>query len=290
MRRAVLLALSASLLAIAFAGPATGATVRRQWSAPLGSDARHGRISLVGYTDGTGSLSAAVKALRPDTSYAIRVRAGSCRQAGTLLYDGGRFTTDGNGNGAANRRVSLTRMNAIWGRIRSYTVSVRLIAGDSVECGHFYFAKATRIVIPGYRIDLPVIVASGYPKCGVAMYLKELSQPREPGVTYLYAHARIGMFLPLLEQSRIAGGTGIVGREVRVYTSDSQVVTYRIDRVRRHVSSIQNAVAITAERLWIQTSEGPNFTYPKLVLEAHRVAVAPASFAAAHPTPHPRSC
>ena len=27
----------------------------------------------------------------------------------------------------------------------------------------------------------------------------------------------------------------------------------------------------TAEKLWLQTSTGPNFTYPKLFLQAHRI-------------------
>jgi hypothetical protein len=68
------------------------------------------------------------------------------------------------------------------------------------------------------------------------------------------------------------------------------MVTYQIDRVRRHVSSIQNAVGLKAERLWLQTSEGPNFTYPKLVIEAKRISIENATYSASHPTPHPYSC
>jgi hypothetical protein len=290
MRRGLLLALSTMLLSVAFAAPATAATVKRQWSAPLGSGAVNGRVGMLGYLDGTGSMTVAAKALRANATYSIRVRAGSCSQIGTLLYDGGYFRTDATGNGSAARRISLNPMNRIWGQIRFYTVSVRVTSGTSQKCGHFYFNKATRVTIGAYGIDLPVIASSGYPKCGVAMYMRELAQPREPGVSYIYAHARTGMFLKLLEQSKINNGAGMLGKLVRVYTTDSKVVTYQIDRVRRHVSSIQNAVGITSERLWLQTSEGPNFTYPKLIVEAKPISVAATTYAAAHPKPHPYSC
>ena len=159
-------------------------------------------------------------------------------------------------------------MNRIWGKIRFYTVSVRVTSGTSQRCGAFVFNKATRVAINAYSINLPVIASSGYPKCGVGMYMRELAQPREPGVTYIYAHARTGMFLPLLNASKVNNGAAMIGKLVRVYTTDNRMVTYQIDRVRRHVSSIQNALGITTERLWLQTSEGPNFTYPKLVIEA----------------------
>src|SRR4029078_10548055 len=158
-------------------------------------------------------------------------------------------------------------MNRICGKIPVYTVSRRVTSGASQRCGAFVFNKATRVALNAYSINLPVIVSSGYPKCGVAMYIRELSQPREPGVTYIYAHARKGMFLPLLNASKINNGASMIATLVRVYTTDNKMVTYQIDRVRRHVSSIQNSLGITTERLWLQTSEGPNLTYPKLLLE-----------------------
>jgi hypothetical protein len=113
---------------------------------------------------------------------------------------------------------------------------------------------------------------------------------REPGVTFIYAHARTGMFLPLLTGSKINNGASLIGMTVRVYTSDSKVVTYTIDKVRRHVTSAQNAAGVMRERLWPQTSEGPNYTYPKLIVEAHRVSTASTTYSISHPTPHPISC
>ncbi|HSS35991.1 MAG TPA: hypothetical protein VLR93_06930, partial [Patescibacteria group bacterium] len=69
---------------------------------------------------------------------------------------------------------------------------------------------ATRVVVPALDIDLPVIRQPGgpnaFPPCNVAMYLTQLHQPDQPGPTYLYAHARTGMFLPILEASKINNG------------------------------------------------------------------------------------
>ena len=77
-------------------------------------------------------------------------------------------------------------------------------------CGALRFAVATRIAIPSLKIDLPIVKPpSGYPLCNVAMYIRELSQPREPGVTMIYSHARRGMFLPLLSASKINNGAAM---------------------------------------------------------------------------------
>ena len=58
---------------------------------------------------------------------------------------------------------------------------------------------ATRVRVAGLDIDLAVVRGNaGYPYCNVAMYLPSLSQPGFGQATYLYAHAREGMFLPLL--------------------------------------------------------------------------------------------
>ena len=57
---------------------------------------------------------------------------------------------------------------------------------------------ATRVRVADLDIDLAVVRGNtGYPYCNVAMYLPSLSQPGFGQATYLYAHAREGMFLPL---------------------------------------------------------------------------------------------
>ncbi len=150
---------------------------------------------------------------------------------------------------------------------------------------------ATRIVIPGLRIDLPIVAGpNGYPYCKVAMYLKELQQPGEPGATFIFAHARTGMFLPLLEASKKSNGQKMLGTLVQVYTADDRVHLYEITQVRRHQTTLDKPAHATAEELWLQTSEGPKGTPEKLHVVARPFSVLPADHADANPKAHPVSC
>lgn len=153
---------------------------------------------------------------------------------------------------------------------------------------------ATRIVIPALRIDLPVVKPPGgadaFPLCNVAMYIQELSQPGEPGATYIYAHARVGMFLPLLEESKRNNGQRMLGMLVEVYTSDDQLFLYEIIEVRRHQTTLDAAFAVRDEQLWLQTSEGPRGTKEKLQVVALPIGSMPADHDQAHPTPKPIVC
>ena len=150
---------------------------------------------------------------------------------------------------------------------------------------------ATRVVVPALGIDLPVMSQqTSYPACGVAMYLAELSQPGQGGPTYLYAHARAGMFLALLTQSQIADGANMIGMQVHVYTGDNRVFTYQIDEVRKHTTDLAAVFARGSESLWLQTSEGPRGTIPKLQVGARLVSSGSASYAASHPVPRPVAC
>ncbi len=163
--------------------------------------------------------------------------------------------------------------------------------GSLARCGVLSFAVATRIAIPSLKIDLPIIKpGGGYPVCNVAMYIQQLSQPREAGVTLIYSHARKGMFLPLLERSKVNNGASLLGATVRVWTSNNLVSTYEITRVRRHVTSLDGVFSIGPEQLWIQTSEGPRGTVAKLIVVAKRIGSAIATQEEAHPTPHPVVC
>jgi len=164
-------------------------------------------------------------------------------------------------------------------------------------------AVATRVVIPALRIDLPVVSGNGrFPLCDVAQYLTPGQapfrpvQPGQPGTTYLYAHARVGMFLPLLTASQLSNGTGMIGYSVLVYTSDARVYWYSISVVKRGVVpggpdewTIAKA-APGVQQLVLQTSEGPNDSSTKLEVLAAFQLVQPATFAASHPTPHPQVC
>ncbi len=98
------------------------------------------------------------------------------------------------------------------------------------------------------------------------------------------------MFLPLLLRSRIDNGASLLGVKVLVWTSNDLLSTYRVVRVRRHVTTMAGAFSATTEQLWIQTSEGPRGTPGKLILVARRIGTQAATHAAAHPTPHPVVC
>jgi len=155
---------------------------------------------------------------------------------------------------------------------------------------------ATRVVIPAMNIDLPVMKQPdpSYPACNVAMYHEAFGQPGGGRATYLYAHARKGMFLSLLEESRRNNGQRMKGMLVQVYTSDDELFLYEITQVRRHQTSLDDALSATTEQLWLQTSEqppaAPGVITPKLQLVAEPLSSGPADHAAAHPKPRPVAC
>jgi hypothetical protein len=158
---------------------------------------------------------------------------------------------------------------------------------------------ATRIVVASLGIDLAVVTlpASGVHYCGVAMRwpYRGFVEPGQAGSVYVLAHARVGMFLPLLDASLRNGGRSLVGLKVLLYTSADWVFTYDITEVRRHlpsagVSRLSAPLAARDPELWMQTSEGPTTASPLLQVAATLVAARPASHAASHPTPRPTVC
>ena len=153
---------------------------------------------------------------------------------------------------------------------------------------------ATRVRIAALKIDLAVVAPppgdNAYPYCNVAMYLKDLGQPGQGRATYLYAHARTGMFLPLLETSKVQNGKSMLGMVVEVWTSDNQRFLYDITEVRRHQTELTDAAAATTEQLWLQTSEGPKGTPGKLQVVAEPLSQEAAEPADAHPVAKPLVC
>lgn len=155
---------------------------------------------------------------------------------------------------------------------------------------------ATRVRIAALKVDLPVIRQKGndYPLCDVAMYLQDaggaLGQPGEGKATYLYAHARAGMFLPILTASESQNGKKLLGMVVEVYTSDDQRFLYEITEVRRHQLDLDDALTATSEELWLQTSEGPKGTLGKTQVVASFLSQEAADPAEAHPTAKPVVC
>ena len=139
---------------------------------------------------------------------------------------------------------------------------------------------ATRVRVAALDIDLPIVKGpSGYPYCNVAMYLKELHQPGQDGATYLFAHARTGMFLPLLRTP----AKEQLGAVAEVWTSDDYRYLYEITEVRRHQLTLNDAANADHDQLWLQTSEGPHGTPGKTQVIAELLSVEPAPHADAHP-------
>jgi len=153
---------------------------------------------------------------------------------------------------------------------------------------------ATRIVIRRLGIDLPVMLQTDnyglFPLCDVALYQPVMGQPGEGRATYIYAHAREGMFLPLLTASERNNGASLIGVTVEVYTSDDWRFVYTISQVRRHQTSLADAINDKTEQLWLQTSEGPHGTIPKLQVVADYLSSDRTDPVAAHPAAHPRIC
>jgi len=149
---------------------------------------------------------------------------------------------------------------------------------------------ATRVRVKGLDIDLAVVRGNAsYPYCNVAMYLPSLSQPGFGKATYLYAHARDGMFLPLLRTK----GFDQRGLVVDVWTSDDWLFQYRITEVRRD-QSVQHGLdapsAATTEQLWLQTSQGPDRSFGYTQVLAEPIGSRPANHATAHPRARPVVC
>ena len=154
---------------------------------------------------------------------------------------------------------------------------------------------ATRVVVPALKIDLPVIKPAGgsgaYPQCNVAMYIQELHQPGQGGATYLYAHARAGMFGPIYNLAIVKKTpNAMVGKLVYVYTSDDKLFIYEITEVRVHQLDLNDALDATTEELWLQTSEGPRGTPGKTQVKAVLLIVEDADHAEAHPRARPVNC
>ncbi|MBI2773405.1 MAG: sortase [Chloroflexi bacterium] len=138
-------------------------------------------------------------------------------------------------------------------------------------------AVAAPVRIPdGYRvrvarlgIDLPIaegdvqrdIDLQKTPE-GYAFHLPGTSIPGRGSNTYLYAHARTGMFLALWDAR--------VGDDVTILGPDGAVLRYVVTEVRPKVpaSDVSVAQPTSDERLTLQTSTGPSPEDPRFVVIA----------------------
>jgi sortase (surface protein transpeptidase) len=126
-----------------------------------------------------------------------------------------------------------------------------------------------RITIPRLGINLLIkegditrdIVDQHTPE-NYAFHLPGTLMPGQGGNTYLYAHARVGMFLSLWNARP--------GDEVFVTAPDGQLFPYVIRDVLPRVAptDVSSTRPTTTERLTLQTSTGPNGSDPRFVVFA----------------------
>jgi LPXTG-site transpeptidase (sortase) family protein len=130
-------------------------------------------------------------------------------------------------------------------------------------------ATGYRIQIPRLGIDLPVaegditrdIEQQKTPE-SFAFHLPGTAIPGEGGNTYLYAHARPGMFLTLWNARP--------GDEVFISTPDLKALRYVIVETHPRVApdDVSWVQPTAGERLTLQTSTGPNPGDPRYVVVA----------------------
>jgi hypothetical protein len=296
VRRPIAIILALLMVGL-LAAPAQAATVHRVFSASVGTNGANGRAAITAYTDGTGSVSYGLKGLKAGWTYRVEVRKGRCNNLGTVITRLSSVKASSTGGASLSRSLGTNTMFPIWKANWSNRLAIRFVSGSSIRCGNLNFVSATRVRVPAQgvlntTIDMAVVRGpNGYPYCNVAMYMGALNQPTEPapGATFIFAHARSGMFLPLLKQWQKNKGVDLIGKLAYVWTSNNKVHVYEI-YLAKQTNDVQPAVGEVADRLWLQTSTGPNYTYPKLVIKAKRIETRSVSYESAHPKARPVSC
>jgi hypothetical protein len=164
-----------------------------------------------------------------------------------------------------------------------------------------YDAKGpTRVRVAAYGIDLPVVPTPGlaagesyrYPYCDVAEYETVTGRPGSAAntdPTFVFAHARAGMFGALIVAAR-ANPAGLIGKEVLLWTGDGLRRRYRIARVLPASTGMEPITSMPSSWLVLQTSETDSSTGTKLVIGAEPVGEPVSDPGSARPTPDPRRC
>ena len=131
-------------------------------------------------------------------------------------------------------------------------------------------ATLYRITIP--RLGIALFVKEGdvvrdidnqHTPENYAFHLPGTLMPGEGGNSFLYAHARVGMFLSLWSAR--------AGDNVFVTAPDGRVLAYVVRDVFARVAptDVSSTLPTTTERLTLQTSTGPNPSDPRFVVFAY---------------------
>ncbi len=278
-----------AVTATILAPSALAASPKRTWTAVVASRGATGTAVAVVNTDFSGTVTIRLSGLQRRATYSAMIYIGTCARPASLVVLP-TFAGSASGGAARSFRLNRSQANALFNGGTRNPIAFRFARGGVAHCAALSFPRASRVAIGGLGIDLPIVLQKdGYPLCNVAMYHLALSQPGELGPTFIYAHARTGMFLPLLTQSKVRNGASMVGMTVRVWRSDNKLMTYRITRVLRR-QYVLPRFGPNVEKLWLQTSEGPSGTPNKLIIEARRISTEDASSSASNPTPRPLRC
>jgi LPXTG-site transpeptidase (sortase) family protein len=126
-----------------------------------------------------------------------------------------------------------------------------------------------RVQLPRLGIDLPIaegdierdVVVQQTPE-NFAFHLPGTAIPGTSGNSYLYAHARRGMFLSLWNAR--------IGDEVRITTPDGGELKFVVTEVHPRVPPTDTSWVLPSadERLTLQTSTGPSRDDPRFVVIA----------------------
>jgi hypothetical protein len=280
--------LGLGLLAAVLAPATSAATPRRMWQAVFGSGTGVATISLG--LDLTGAASVGQQSLTPSTAFSVEIYSHTC-SAPKVVVRLPVLSTGTAGLGSLTTALTRSQGSAIWAASAAGAIAIRVSAGATARCATLTYPIATRVAISALNIDLPVVLQPGhsFPYCNVAMYVPSFSQPAEAGPTMLYAHARTGMFLPILTASTISNGASMVGMTIQVWTSNDLRYVYRVNRVWRHRTTVPPG-SPAVQQLWLETSEGPFGTVEKMFLTATLISVGAASHDQSHPTPHRVVC
>ena len=146
---------------------------------------------------------------------------------------------------------------------------------------------ATRVRIAALEIDLPIVKPPRptATRCATSRCTSSsLGQPGEGKATYLYAHARDGMFLPLLDASQDQERQEDAGHGRGGLDERRPALPVRDHRGPAPPADLDDAIAAKTEELWLQTSEGPKGTPGKPRSSPSRCPQEDADPADAHPT------
>ena len=129
----------------------------------------------------------------------------------------------------------------------------------------------TRIVVPRLQIDLPLLVgdsdrdvATQSTPTGAAFLLPGSALPGTTGNSYVYAHARPGMFLSLWNVG--------LGDQIEIVAPSGAILSYTVSEIdpRVAVSDLMYLLPTDDDRLTLQTSTGPRVSDPRFVVVARR--------------------